>query len=165
MKHKIACLLFIGLCQCLFGQQNNLQGFAPLVNKTWTAQGYWGDGTPFKQEIEHTFALDSTLVITKTKGYTDKKQQVFGNRNHGIRQVDTATETILFWEFDVFGGLTKGTVLFQEKNIIYQYTYGDSVITDFWEYVNPETYNYTVGSFENGKWKQKYLQTTFKVKK
>ena len=69
-----------------------------------------------------------------------------------------------FWEFDVFGGVTEGTVEFEDKDIVYTYKYGESIVTDYWQYVDENTYNFTVGSRENGEWKQKYLETKFLAK-
>ena len=98
-------------------------------------------------------------------GFVDKAQTKLGPRNHGVRQFDEETNTIKFWEFDVFGGLTKGTVFAEGKNILYQYKYGNSVVTDMWEYVDDATYNFKVGNYENGKWKQVYLSTKFVMQK
>ena len=109
--------------------------------------------------------LDSTIVIAKSIGFINKEQTKLGLRNHGIRQYDKITKSIKFWEFDVFGELTKGSVFSEGKNIVYQYTYGTSTVTDMWEYVNDSTYNLIVGTYENGEWKQVYLSTKFKKTK
>ena len=144
-----------------FGQDAKLSIFDNLVSKTWKAEGKWGDGSKFVQEITFSYDLDKKIVIAESVGFVDKAQTKLGPRNHGIRQFDTATNTIKFWEFDVFGGLTKGTVFAEGKNIVYQYKYGNSVVTDMWEYVDDSTYNFKVGSYENGEWKQVYLSTQF----
>ncbi len=144
-------------------QKKELAFFEPFMGKTWKAVGEWGDGTKFVQEITFTYSLDSTLVITESKGYTNNEQTQYGHRNHGIRKFDSETNAIKFWEFDVFGGVTSGKVVQEGKNSYSQYQYGESVITDFWEFYDPNTYNFTVGSFENGEWKQKYLETQFKA--
>lgn len=109
------------------------------------------------------YALNNTIVIVNSTGFIDKKQTELGLRNHGIRQFDKASDGIKFWEFDVFGGLTEGIVLSQGKNIFYQYNYGGSLVTDMWEYVDDNTYNFKVGDYEDGVWKQIYLNTKFKV--
>lgn len=144
-----------------FGQKSKLSIFDNLVSKTWKAEGKWGDGTKFIQEIEVKYSLDKMVVITESIGFVDKAQTKLGKRNHGIRQFDKETNTIKFWEFDVFGGLTQGTVFAEGKNIVYQYKYGNSVVTDMWEYVDDTTYNFKVGNYENGEWKQVYLSTKF----
>ena len=148
-----------------WSQQTHLSSFQNLVGKEWIAEGKWGDGTAFKQEIIFTFDLNNTLVIAKSKGFTNKEQTEYGWRNHGVRKFDSETNTIRFWEFDVFGGLTEGTVKIDGKNIIYQYKYGESSVTDMWEYVNDDTYNFKVGNYEDGNWKQVYLATQFTAKK
>lgn len=146
-------------------QQNKLALFDNLIGKTWVAEGSWGDGSKFKQEIEFQYDLGETLVLTKAKGFTNAEQTSYGPRNHGVRKFDAASNSIKFWEFDVFGGITQGTVKAEGKDIVYTYTYGETVVTDYWEYVDPNTYNFIVGSYENGTWKQQYLQTTFTSQK
>ncbi len=161
MKHTI--LLIALLVACLsFGQDAPLSMFDNLVNKTWKAEGSWGDGTKFVQEIEIKYALNKTAVIAESVGFIDKQQTKLGPRNHGIRQFDPKTKTVRFWEFDAFGGLTEGTVFAKGKNIIYQYQYGTSTVTDMWEYVDDNTYNFKVGDYQDGTWKQVYLSTQFK---
>ncbi|MHA7056151.1 hypothetical protein ACWGOQ_0002955 [Aquimarina sp. M1] len=96
------------------------------------------------------FDLNNTLLIAKSKGFTDKQQTKYGWRNHGIRKFDTKMKTIKFWEFDVFGGGTKGTVTTDGKNIIYRYQYRESLVTDFWEHVDNHTYNFKVEDYEKG---------------
>ncbi|SNY99713.1 Catechol 2,3-dioxygenase [Flagellimonas pacifica] len=142
--------------------QEPLSIFENLIGKTWCAEGAWGNGAKFKQEIQFEYSLNSTLVLVHSKGFTNQEQTSYGPRNHGIRKFDKETNTIKFWEFDVFGGVTKGEVRTDGKDIIYTYGYGESVVTDYWEYVDENTYNFTVGSYEEGQWKQAYLKTQFK---
>ena len=158
-NYGILCILCIALNAN--AQKKEISFFKALIGKTWKADGNWGDGSKFKQEITFTFSLDSTLVIAKSKGYVDKEQTVFGDRNHGIRKYNPETKTVDFWEFDVFGGVTKGTVKVEGKDIFYTYAYGESTVTDLWEYVDSNTYNFKVGDYQNGKWNQVYLSTRF----
>nr|WP_299067550.1 VOC family protein [uncultured Allomuricauda sp.] len=158
---KYILLWILPLVAQVDAQQNKLAIFDNLIGRTWIAEGNWGDGSKFKQEIEFQYDLDSALVLTNAKGYTNKEQTAYGTRNHGIRKFDMETNSIKFWEFDVFGGLTEGTVKNKGKDIIYTYSYGESVVTDYWEYVDSNTYNFTVGAYEDGKWKQQYLTTQF----
>ena len=144
-----------------FGQSSELSIFDNLVTKTWKAEGNWGDGSKFIQEIKIDYSLDSTLVIVNSIGFIDKEQTKLGLRNHGIRQFDKVSKSIKFWEFDVFGGLTEGIVFTEGENIIYQYEYGGSNITDMWEYIDDSTYNFKIGNYNNGIWKQIYLSTKF----
>lgn len=159
-------LLFIFLLLPLFtySQDNPLSVFEPLIGKTWKADGKWGNNTKFKQEIIFQYALDSSIIIVNSKGFTNEAQTEFGNRNHGIRKYDVATERILFWEFDVFGNLTEGEVLREGRNIYYQYMYGESSLTDAWIYKNDSTYEFIVGFYNEGKWDKKFLETEFKKK-
>ena len=144
-----------------WSQETKLSPFTPLIGKVWKAEGNWGDGSKFKQEVEFHFDLNNTIVIAASKGYTNKEQTEFGARNHGIRRYNPEKQTIEFWEFDVFGGVTTGTVKNEGKNIIYTYAYGNSTVTDMWEYVDDNTYTFKVGDYQNGEWKQLYLETKF----
>ncbi|WP_299333355.1 hypothetical protein [uncultured Psychroserpens sp.] len=146
------------------GQTRDLSLFRNFVDKTWSAQGKWNNGTEFKQEVSFHYDLDKAIVVSKSKGFVNKEQTKFGNRNHGVRQYDTATNTIKFWEFDIFGNVTEGNVYAEGKNVIYQYKYGDTTVTDMWEYVDASTYNFKVGSYKNGTWEEIYLETVFKEK-
>ncbi len=144
-----------------WGQKVNLAAFDNLLDKKWHAEGAWGDGSKFKQEIIFEYDLENAILISRSKGFTNVEQSKYGNRNHGIRKVNADSTGIDFWEFDVFGGVTKGKVIIKEKDILYQYDYGGSKVTDYWEYVNDSIYNFTVGSYENGTWNQKYLTCQF----
>ena len=156
-------LIFI-LPILVYGQENKLNGFDNLVNKTWLADGEWSNGTQFKQEITFNYDLNKTIVVTNSKGFTNQAQTEYGNRNHGIRQYNAKENKIEFWEFDVFGGVTQGVVEFTDKHIYYNYKYGESMVTDCWEYIDDETYKFIVGSYKDGKWEAVYLQTEFKLK-
>ncbi|PRX55201.1 VOC family protein [Flagellimonas meridianipacifica] len=158
-KYGLLCIFCMALS--IHGQENYLSFFDGLIGKTWKAEGNWGDGSKFSQEITFEYVLDGTLVIAKSKGFTDKEQTKFGNRNHGIRKYNPETKAIEFWEFDVFGGLTKGTVTTENRNIVYSYRYGESIVTDMWEYIDENTYNFKVGNYVDGYWKQVYLSTQF----
>ena len=168
-RFRSSCQMVLVQCLALicFGQINAqehpLSVFEPLMGKTWKAEGTWGDGTKFKQEITFKYSLDSTLVITESKGYTNQEQTAYGHRNHGIRKFDGAGNALEFWEFDVFGGITTGKVMPKGKDLYYQYQYGDATVTDFWGFEDKNTYNFIVGNFGNGQWKQKYLETQFKA--
>lgn len=164
IKNTVCFLCFILMSVTITAQNNALLGFENLVNKTWFADGEWSNGTKFKQEVSYTFDLNRTIVITNSKGFVNQEQTKFGNRNHGIRQYNSKTKTIEFWEFDVFGDLTKGTVELKDKNIFYHYKYGESNVTDCWEYINDNIYKFTVGNYVDGEWKAVYLQTEFKLK-
>ena len=165
MKQKVLLIVLLVLPSLFFAQVKELSAFNNLVNKTWIAEGKWGDGSVFKQEISFHYDLENTIVVTKAKGFVDKEQNKFGDRNHGIRQYSKEDKEIVFWEFDVFGGVTKGTVTIEGKNMRYVYKYGDSTVTDLWEYIDQDTYRFVVGNYKNNTWEQVYLDTVFKLKK
>ena len=121
------------------------------------------DGSTFKQEIKFKYDLNKQIIISESTGFIDSDQTEYGPRNHGIRQFNASTGEIQFWEFDTFGGVTKGTVKAKGKDIIYSYEYQGNRITDYWKYVDDFTYQYTVGSYENGDWKQIFLNTVFQA--
>lgn len=158
--HLLLCIIPL----LLNAQENPLEMFKPLEGYIWCAEGKWGDGSNFKQEISLKFSLDNKIVKVESLGYTNKEQTEFGPRNHGIRQYDNKLRKIRFWEFDIFGNMTEGTVLQEGKNIIYNYDYGGTKLTEIWIYKNERTYDFVVGVYENGIWEQKFLETTFKGK-
>ena len=154
-------LLFLLIPILSIAQPISSSPFKNLLNKTWKANGNWGDGSIFKQEISFSYDLNEKIIITKTKGFIDETQEKYGNRNHGIRIYDTATSTYKFWEFDIFGGVTTGDITYRDNDIYYTYQYGESVITDLWEYVNESTYKYKVGILVDDEWQKVFLETTF----
>jgi len=162
MKKCVILLVLHCFTAPVLGQKSPLELFDPLVTKTWEAEGKWGDGSDFKQKIKFAYELDSTLVIVRSIGFIDQEQTRLGPRNYGIRQFDKKSEQIKFWEFDVFGGLTEGIVFSEGKHIFYTYAYQGAQITEMWEYVDDGTYNFKVGEYNDGVWKQTYLNTQFK---
>ena len=162
MKKLLLLILFSPLLT--IAQDNPLDIFKPLENNIWYAEGKWGDGSDFKQEISLAYSLDDKIVKVQSKGFTDKEQTVFGLRNHGIRYYDQESKQIKFWEFDVFGGLTEGSVKADGKNLIYSYDYGGTIVTEMWRFKDESTYDYIVGIFSDGQWQQKFLETEFRRK-
>lgn len=141
----------------------DLSFFEPLIGKVWVVDGQWGDGTPFKQEIIYEYDLDKKIVQTFTDGYVNEDRTAWGKRNHGIRKWDEKANKFKFWEYDVFGGVTEGEVFVVGDNIYNQYIYGEegvrSTITDGMEKINENTYAFKTGIYEDGKWKQVFLDT------
>ena len=165
VKIKIYIFLCALLPLSICSQENKLKGFDNLVDKTWVANGTWSNGSEFKQEVSFHYELNKTLVITNSKGFIDESQLEYGNRNHGVRQYNAEKDQVEFWEFDIFGGLTTGTVELTDNDILYHYKYGESIITDHWEYIDSNRYRFTVGTYKDGTWEAIYLQTEFKLKK
>ena len=160
-QYYLLLLFFPWFCQA---QENPLDIIKPLEGKTWTAEGTWGDGSMFKQEITVSFGLGDQLVIVRSNGFTDTKQSQFGPRNHGVRQYDSAANQIRFWEFDVFGQVTEGTVESEGRHLIYRYDYGGTLVTEKGKFRDEKTYDFIVGILEDKEWKQKFLETQFKAK-
>lgn len=159
---RILLLLITSVVLGLTGSaQNPLAIFDNLVNKTWRADTQWENKTAFFQEITFEYALNSTLVLTKTKGHIDKAQTKIGERNFGVRQYDQSKEQIYFVEYDIFGGKTEGNIKAEGKNLIYTYTYGNMELTEKWLYVNPTTYTYQIGVWKNNAWETLYLESEF----
>lgn len=156
-------LFFMSLASTFCYSQNHLAIFEHLTPKTWKAEGKWGDGSLFKQESEFSFALDSTLVLVKSKGFTNQEQTEYDDRNHGIRKWNSKKNILEFWEFDVFGGVTQGKIFVEDKNLRYEYDYGGTLVSDYWEFVDDNTYNFKVGNYVDGEWKQVYLKTQFRA--
>ena len=77
-----------------YSQTPDLSAFKNLVNKTWKAEGKWGDGNLFYQEITFEYSKDSSIITTKTIGFLNKEKTEKGQRNLGIRQVDEKTGKI-----------------------------------------------------------------------
>ncbi|NAS30821.1 hypothetical protein GTQ40_07550 [Flavobacteriaceae bacterium R38] len=158
---RIFIIIFLLTGYISIAQENKLAAFDHLINKTWKADGKWGNGSEFKQEIHFKYSLNKSIVVAESIGFIDKEQTKLGLRNHGIRQYDSVSGKIRFWEFDVFGGLTEGKVIVKDNNLYYQYKYGDSIITDGWEKIDETTYNFKVGEYTDGQWQQLYLETKF----
>ncbi|MEO0340994.1 MAG: hypothetical protein AAF242_17510 [Bacteroidota bacterium] len=161
---RILILVLILSSSNLWSQQDLTTSFQPLLNKTWIASGQWGDGSAFEQTIHFKAAVEGQVILTESYGFIDQEQKKKGHRNHGIRKIDPETGALVFWEFDVFGGVTTGNLEVKDKDFIYQYQYGETMVTDYWEYIDYQTYNFKVGQFEDGEWKQVYLTTQFKEK-
>ncbi|MEL6303818.1 MAG: VOC family protein [Bacteroidota bacterium] len=153
-------LSFLFSILVLQGQEKPLALFEPLMEKEWSAEGKWGDGSLFKQEIQLAYSLDSMLVMVRSKGFTDSEQRQYGHRNHGIRRFDAQAKQLMFYEFDVFGNMTQGSVSKKNKDIIYTYDYQGTTVTDYWAYIDANTYSFKVGVYD-GTWQQVFLETTF----
>lgn len=154
-------LLFTFLCLSFVldvnAQDHQLSAFENLVGKTWIVEGTWGNGSLYKKESVFEFALNRTLVIEKSKGFTDSLQTTFGDRNYGVRQFNPEDSTITFYEFDVFGKITEGDVIIHDKNIGYTYEYEGFNLIDMWMYVDENNYRFVVAPYENGKIGEQYF--------
>lgn len=73
MRTIVVLVALIFTTQISFGQETELSLFDNLVSKTWKAEGKWGDGSKFIQEIKINYSLDSTLVVLESIGFVDQK--------------------------------------------------------------------------------------------
>lgn len=132
-----------------------------LIGGSWEIDTQWGDGTKFKQEITYSWSLSEKMISSKTTGNISKTGYEQGLRSEGVRVWNSTDSTLKFWEFDIFGTITEGTILIDGNNHYYQYSYetGDGImtLTDGWEFISKNEYTYSVGVFEDGMWTQKYL--------
>ncbi|WP_299228200.1 hypothetical protein [uncultured Psychroserpens sp.] len=163
-------LLFLIITQIAIAQNDHetFTAHENLIGGIWKLDAKWGDGTPHKLNISYESSLDGLILKTTTHGNVKTDGYEFGLRNEGIRYFNKETKTIEFYEFDVFGGLTKGSITYNSKDIYYTYNYEvggqKTEITDGWEYINENTYKYSIGiyDFESNTWKQKFLNAEIK---
>lgn len=144
----------------------SLQTFENLIGGTWEGRGAWENGAPFSQHIMFEWGLSGKMIKVKTYGNVSREGNEFGLRNEGVRAWSEEASTVKFWEFDIFGGLTEGTVDTDGNDIYYHYSYdagqGPTKLTDAWIYRDKDTYQYIIGIYQNGEWKQKFLSTDMK---
>ena len=143
-----------------------LEAFKNLVGGTWVADGEWGDGSPFEQEAIFEIGLSGNLIKTQTWGNISSSDYEKGLRSEGIRFWDASDSTLKFWEFDVFGSAIKGKVMIDGESLYLSYSYdfgsGPMKLTDAWVFISKDEYEFIVGVFEEGEWKQKYISTPIK---
>lgn len=106
------------------------------------------------------------MIKTKTWGNISAEGFEFGLRNEGVRAWSEEESAMLFWEFDVFGGITEGRVKAEGKDLYLHYIYdfgtGPTGLTDAWLYQDEDSYKFVVGVYRNGEWKQKFLSIIMK---
>lgn len=142
--------------------QNKLDVFDNLVGGTWSIEEKFSNGEIFKQEVRFSWALDSTIILTQTKGTINRVTKEFGERNYGVRAWDEKQKRMRFWEFDVFGGITEGDIKIEGKSIIYTYHYGNSTLRESWIFKSKNSYAYKIVSLKDGNVDQVYLEGEFK---
>jgi len=162
--YKYALICFVST---LIGnaQKDTLAVFKPLDNTTWVATAMWKNGGPFNQEISYELQLDNKVLVTETKSYYNSNNETkFQKISHGIKQYNKETKQIDFYEFSIRGNVTKGKLTLKDRNFYYTYKYGKEILTDAWEYKNDSVYDFTIGVYDDGKWKKTYLHTWFRKK-
>lgn len=156
--------LLILICNSTFFNliaQSKLSVFDNIAGSTWIAEGKQLGGHDGKTVKEISWGLNGKLIKVKTYT-TDPKTFEFGLRNEGVRIFNSETSTIEFYEFDKLGVVSKGKVIIEEKDIHYEYEYGDLTLRDSWIFVSNDQYNYVVASIKDGKQDQVYHKGIFK---
>jgi len=164
---KNALLFFAGFLFLSFVQpqakDSIFEAYAPLMNHTWKIESKWTNGLLFKQEKTFSWSLDHTIIEVKTMGNVAKERGKFefGHRNQGTRAWDSQTNSMRFFEFDVFGGVTTGTVTVEHQDLVYTYEYGGVTLTEIWSPKSATQYHYTIGERSQGEWTKEYLSGTW----
>ncbi len=156
----ILFLIFMITPLLILGQAKELEAFKVLVDATWVSEGVQLGGHEGRSEQQFEFGLEGKIIKVKTYT-TDPKTLVFGLRNEGIRAWNNANSKMYFYEFDKDGGITTGTVTIVKNNIYYDYQYQGTSLRDAWEFINNDTYAYTVGIWDGTAWSRKFHETRF----
>ena len=156
---SLLSLLFVAFLSTLTAQDNPMTAFDNLIG-TWVSEGTQLGGHEGKTVKEITTGLDGSIIKVKTYT-TDPKTLEFGLRNEGVRTKNAETGALEFYEFDRLGGVTKGEVIIEGKDLHYQYAYGDLTLRDSWVFVDKDTYQYAVSSVKEGEVDQVYHQGKF----
>ncbi|PXX99197.1 hypothetical protein DF185_15080 [Marinifilum breve] len=160
--------LLIIVCCFLFSIEGFAQENAPLehfnqfTEGVWITEGEWSNGHKFKQEIDFEWGLNHKIVKVKTYGTIDPKTKKYGLRNEGIRAYNTQDSVIQFWEFDIYGGITKGECYFEGRNLHYEYDYHGEKLKESWIFVDQDSYKYQIGSVKDGKLDKVYMKSSYK---
>ena len=167
MKGLFLAILFL-TSHPVFSQSINppLSAFENLIGDTWKANGAWGDGSVFEQKVTFESGLSGNLIKTKTWGNVSHTGYEFGLRSEGVRFWNSSDSVLTFFEFDVFGSAIDGEIVVDGKDIYLSYFYdfgsGPMKLTDAWLYTSENEYEFIVGVFDEGEWKQKYISAPFK---
>lgn len=146
------------------------KSYSYLVGGTWVAKGTWSSGTEYHQAVTVEFGLNNTLILVKTFDFIDSQKFENSQRNFGIRVYDPGSASVVFTEYDVFGGITKGSVKVSDDSIylIYDYTNKKGEVLrliDIWKRVDENTYEMSVCNFTNNEIGKPYLTTLYRREK
>lgn len=143
--------------------------YSNFVGGKWEAKGKWKNGSDYHQEIIVETELTKNIFTVKTQDYIDSKQFDNSRRNYGVRAWDDKEKKMKFWEFDVFGGIVTGEIIFDGNNIYHVYQYplksgGTKMLADAWIYINKDSYTFKIAEFNEGKLGKEYMSSTFNRK-
>ena len=158
----ISVLIFSTLSSMAQDKESTQRVMDLLVGGTWFGTGAWNDGSKFNQEISVEKSLGDQIYIVKTVGNIGGDEPAQGLRNHGVRAWDSSTGVMKFFEFDIFGGITEGTVVLEGKNIFYVYEYEGQILTDAWIYKNDNTFEFVVGIRSGDEWTEVFCNAGFR---
>ncbi len=144
----------------LNAQNNPVQIFENFIDGYWLSEGKQMGGHDGKTEKYFEWGLNGKMVKVKTHN-TNPETLEFGLRNEGVRFWSAEDSLVHFYEFDVFGGITKGIVTIENQNIHYDYEYQGYKLRDSWIFIDENTYKYIVGVWEAEAWKQKFYEGEF----
>lgn len=165
MKHLLIILLFIPSLMVAQSSSNPYEGMENLIGGRWITKGTWTSGKQYHQEIEFEWELSKKIITAKTFDFVDATQFDKAMRNYGIRAWDKNKGQLTFSDFDVFGGVTSGSISVNGKNIYYSYPYlmdnKPEILTDGWIYKDDNTYIYKVGIYRDGAWQKVFLESVF----
>ena len=122
MKTILTILAFL-VFSVAFAQKDSLSReasyalFAGLV-ATWETKGNWKNGSPYHQQMVVDKELTANIFKAKTQDFVDSRQFDDSRRNFGVRAWDKQEMKMKFWEFDVFGGITKARSSLKERTSI-----------------------------------------------
>lgn len=164
LKSTFSLLVLLVIVQTTLAQipDDVKAAFEPLVGHTWATEGTWGSGDVFKQRATYRWGLNGKIVQVSTWGNIAEEGYEEGLRNEGIRAWDNSTESVRFWEYDVFGNVSTGDVHAEGRNIYYSYPYdteeGTMTITDAYIYEAEDKYLLKIGVYTEGTWEQVFLE-------
>jgi len=148
-------------------KESIFKSYSHFVGGSWVAKGTWSSGGEFHQEMVVESILNGTIFTVKTYDYIDSKQFENSQRNFGIRAFDASQEKVVFTEYDVFGGITKGEVKVSENTIylVYNYTNKKGITTqlaNIWKRIDDNSYEMSVCEFTNDVIGKVYMTTTYR---
>ncbi|MCE7995586.1 MAG: hypothetical protein HEP71_26645 [Roseivirga sp.] len=143
-------------------QGEQMKAFENLIGGEWVTTPKAAGGLQSKSVSKFEWGLNRKIIKSKYYNH-DPKTFEFGLRNEGIRAHNASDSTIVFYEFDRFGGITEGTVLTEGQNLHYEYDYhGELKLRDTWKFIDKDNYSLTVGVWKDGKWEKKYHEALVK---
>ncbi len=157
---KLIASTFILATISVFAQENSINAFETLADAKWVSEGIQLGGFEGRTVYEMKWDLNKKIVRVNSFS-TDPKTKEFGFRAVGVRVYNKENGRLEFYEFDKFGGITQGTILIDGQNLHFEYEYNGAFLRDSWIYVNGDKFKFIVGTWEDGKWSQKFHETTF----